>query len=165
MTRWLQFLLLLAVCWIVMTFTHEVGHILAGWATGGHLHSADLLPWHLPQSHFEPNPHPLVTLWGGPVLGIAIPVLIAVIVRHRLAWMIAHFCILSNGLYLAVAWYTGDNHLDTARLFAAGSSPVVVGIYCALTISIGYLRFRRDCINFISDAPTNGRKKTHAQSH
>lgn len=153
--RWLQFGLLLGMCWMVMTFTHEVGHILTGWLGGGHLHSADLLPWHLPQSRFEPDPHPLLTLWGGPVLGISIPVVLASLIRHPLAWTVAHFCILSNGLYLAVAWYTGDNHLDTPRLFAAGGSPIVVALYCILTITFGYLRFRKDCRSFFDSHTTH----------
>ena len=47
-SRALYLILLLGVSWWVMTFTHETGHIIGGWLSGGTLKSANLLPWHLP---------------------------------------------------------------------------------------------------------------------
>ncbi|RMF40779.1 MAG: hypothetical protein D6753_10925 [Planctomycetota bacterium] len=58
---------------MVMAFTHEIGHIVGGWCCGGTLKTADLIPWHLPYSIFDPDPKPLVTLWCGPILGIVVP--------------------------------------------------------------------------------------------
>ncbi len=75
--RFFKFAGLLVASWVVMTTVHECGHILSGWTCGGHLVSVDLWPWHLPHSMFEPDPHPLVTLWGGPILGAAVPLALA----------------------------------------------------------------------------------------
>ncbi|MCA9261513.1 MAG: hypothetical protein KDA61_19990 [Planctomycetales bacterium] len=117
-----------------MTLTHEFGHLVGGWASGGTLKSADLRPWRLPYSLFEPDPHPLVTLWCGPILGIAIPIGASFLIRSEWTAFVANFCILANGTYLATAWIEGDRYLDTARLLEYGASPIALGLYCLLTI-------------------------------
>src|SRR5262245_30149055 len=122
--------ILLVLSWAVMVTTHELGHIVCGWAGGAKLRSADLRPWQLPYSIFDPDPRPLLTLWGGPILGIAVPLAAACLLRRNWIWFIAHFCVLANGLYLATAWLTGDRELDTAKLLAHGASPVFIGLYC-----------------------------------
>lgn len=144
--RWLRFMALLVVAWCVMTFTHEAGHLVGGWMGGGTLQDADLWPWHLPYSLFEPDPRPLITLWAGPILGVLVPLAVAMIVRKEAAWFIASFCLLANGAYLAASWLSGDRFLDAPRLLAAGASTVSLAIYCALTIALGYARFRKSCI-------------------
>ncbi len=133
-----------------MTLVHESGHLICGWLCGGTLLSADLLPWHLPYSIFEPDPHPLVTLWGGPVLGVAIPFSIAALFRLDWLWFIAYFCMLANGSYLATAWFTGDRYLDTTKLLQHGAHSWSIGIYCLLTIGFGYIGFRRQCVRMLS---------------
>jgi hypothetical protein len=148
--RMFLFVILLLVSWSVMTFTHEMGHILAGWASGGTLHHAEVWPWTLPHSHFDPDPYPLVTLWGGPVLGALMPLLLAALLRQSWAWFVAHFCLLANGSYLAIAWYTGESYLDTPRLLAAGAWPVSIASYCLVTLTIGYVGFRAECVRVLS---------------
>ena len=144
------FILLLAASWCVMVFTHEAGHVVAGWACGGTLQHADLVPWHLPHSHFDPDPYPLVTLWGGPVLGVLVPLGIALAVRRDWMRFIASFCLLANGSYLAVAWWSGERFLDTAKLLAAGAHPAAIAAYCVLTIGAGYVGFRDACLRALS---------------
>ena len=107
-----HFVLLLAASWCIMTVTHESGHILCGWAAGGTLQQADVAPWHLPHSNFDPDPQPLVTLWGGPILGALVPLTVALLVRRGWVWFIAYYCVLANGSYLAVAWFTGERPLS-----------------------------------------------------
>lgn len=144
---------LLIVSWMVMTLTHELGHIVGGWIGGATLTSYDLAPWRLPHSLHAPDPNPLLTLWGGPVLGVVAPTLLALTVRQRWAWFIADFCLIANGGYLALAWISGDRYLDTPRLLEAGAHPATVVIYCVVTVGIGYLRFRSDCIHFLGHSP------------
>lgn len=139
------FAALLIASWCVMTFTHECGHVIGGWIGGGNLQHVELRPWRLPYSIFESDPRPLVTLWSGPILGVAIPLVAAVLVRRRWMWFIAHFCVLANGAYLAAAWLSGDPLLDTPRLLQAGARPVSLIAYCTATILLGYVRFRADC--------------------
>lgn len=153
MSRWFTIAALLLASWCAMTFTHEAGHIAGGWLGGGTLIHAELRPWHLPHSLFEPDPHPLLTVWSGPVLGVIVPVLIAWIVRHRVTWFLADFCVLANGAYLATGWIAGDRYLDTQRLFDAGAWKMSVVLYCAVTIGTGYGRFRRDCIDVLASRP------------
>ncbi|WP_145246566.1 hypothetical protein [Aeoliella mucimassa] len=126
-----------------MTTTHEVGHLVGGYLSGGTLRQAELRPWHLPHSRFSPDPRPLITLWSGPVLGVLVPIALAAIIRRRWGWFVANFCLLANGVYLALAWTTGDQLLDTARLFSAGASRWSVAVFCLGTIGLGYPRFRQ----------------------
>lgn len=150
MKRWLKLIALLVVAWCVMVIAHECGHLIGGWFGGGKLQHVELRPWHLPHSLFVPDPKPLVTLWAGPLFGVGLPLVVALMVRglpraKLAAWFIADFCLLANGAYLAASWISGDRFLDTPRLLAAGASPVVIGAFCAAAIGIGYLRFRADC--------------------
>ena len=145
------FVLLLLVSWCVMTLTHELGHIVGGWCCGGTLKDADLWPWRLPYSIFDPDPSPLTTLWCGPVLGVLVPVAIALILKRPSIWFVAHFCVLANGAYLATAWYSGDQFLDTTKLLHHGASPVLIAIYCVLTVGLGYVGFRCSCKSFWSE--------------
>ncbi|MDP1799657.1 MAG: hypothetical protein Q8K78_19345 [Planctomycetaceae bacterium] len=149
MRRSLTLIALLLAGWCVMTVTHECGHIVGGWLGGGTLIHAELRPWHLPHSLLEPDPHPLLTVWSGPLLGVIVPVLMALIIRRRWMWFFADFCLLANGAYLATGWIAGDRYLDTQRLFDAGAWRVSVVVYCAITIGIGYVRFRRDCMDVL----------------
>lgn len=151
LVRRLTFVMLLVVSWSAMVICHEAGHIVCGWAGGGTLQHADLAPWRLPHSHFDPDPNPLLTLWGGPILGVLVPGAIAVVVRHRWMWFIASFCVLANGCYLALAWWSGESNLDTTKLLRHGASPTLIVLYCVVTIVVGYLGFRRQCITTLSE--------------
>jgi hypothetical protein len=128
-----------------MTFSHEMGHIIGGICCGGSLKSADLLPWHLPYSFFDPDPFPLVTLWAGLIIGAMAPVAVAMIIQREWMWFIANFCVLANGAYIGTAWFSGERYLDTPKMFEHGASPIAIGVYCSLTIGFGYFGFRRSC--------------------
>lgn len=143
-------MLLLLVSWIVMTFTHEFGHVAGGWCCGGTLQAAELRPWRLPFSIFDPDPCPLVTLWSGLILGVAAPIGLASLARRDAFWFVAHFCALANGVYIAAAGLFGDRYLDTPRLLEHGASPISIGVYCLFTIGWGYIGFRRDCIQALA---------------
>ena len=139
------FLILLVAAWVVMNASHELGHIVAGVCCGGTLQSFSLSPVTLPYSIFNPDPYPLITLWCGPLLGVLAPLLLALIFRKRTVWFIAHFCVLANGLYLAVAWVSGERYLDTPKLLEHGAWPVSILAFCAVTIVVGYIGFRHQC--------------------
>lgn len=136
--RMLYFCGLLTASWLVMTSIHELGHIVGGWCSGAKLQQVDLLPWHLPYSIFDPDPLPLVTLWCGPVLGVLVPLTVALLLRQYWMWFIANFCLLANGVYIAAAWFSGDRYLDTPQLLAHGAHPFTIALYCTLTIGGGY---------------------------
>lgn len=129
-----------------MVFTHEIGHVIGGAVCGAHLQNLDLAPWRLPYSVHSPDPHPKVTLWAGPLLGVLMPLAAAWLLRRPAAWFIADFCLLANGSYLALSCLAGDRLLDGPRLLAAGVSPLTLAAYCLITILVGYARFRADCV-------------------
>jgi hypothetical protein len=79
-----------------------------------------------------------------------VPLAAAAVVRRRAAWFIAHFCLVANGSYLAVAWATGDRFLDTPKLLAHGAHTASVAAYCLVTLGVGYVGFRRRCIKLLS---------------
>ncbi|MFN9720512.1 MAG: hypothetical protein ACK58L_17575, partial [Planctomycetota bacterium] len=99
-----------------------------------------------PYSIFDPDPWPLVTLWGGPLTGVLIPLLIAGILRADSVWLVAHFCQFANGTYLATAWISGDSCLDTARLLENGASGMSIIVFCVITIGCGYRGMRKSLI-------------------
>ncbi|WP_229360826.1 hypothetical protein [Fuerstiella marisgermanici] len=164
--RTAKFVALLAVSWVVMTFTHEVGHLIGGMICGATLTDYDLAPWRMPYSLHSPDPHPLITLWAGPILGVAIPLTIADVAQRRWVWFIADFCLIANGSYLALAWVSGDRFLDTPRLLDAGTHPAIIVVYCVLTIGIGYVWFRADCIYYLAGEtnPKDGAIKSETDS-
>jgi hypothetical protein len=151
---------LLLLSWCVMITTHELGHLVTGWLGGGTLVDVELRPWKLPHSRFAPDPYPRLTLWGGPVLGVAVPVLLAWAIDRPWAWFVANFCVLANGLYLALAWYSGDRWLDAPRLIAEGESLLSIAIFAALAISSGYYGMRESVIG-IWKRPTSPSPTTH----
>lgn len=133
-----------------MTFTHETGHIIGGWFGGATLTDFDVAPWHLPYSLHNPDPHPMLTLWAGPIFGVVVPYLIALPFHRQWLRFIADFCLIANGAYLALAWLSKARFLDTPRLLDAGASPLPIAIYCTVTIGFGYVWFRRDCVDILS---------------
>lgn len=154
-----RFLLLLIASWLTMTFTHEMGHVIGGVCCGGSLKSVDMLPWHLPYSIFDPDPFPLVTLWAGLMIGVLVPVAMAMVIKRDWSWFIANFCVLANGAYIATAWFSGDRYLDTPKLLEHGASPISIAVYCLVTIGFGYVGFRRSCVSVLSPSTKPGTEK------
>jgi hypothetical protein len=129
-----------------MLITHETGHVVGGWLSGGRLVSAELRPWHLPYSIFAPDPRPLVTLWAGLISGVLAPLLFALAIRKNWTRLMAGFCLLANGFYIAIGWWSGDPYLDTTKLLEHGAHPISLTAYCAATIVCGYYLFRSACV-------------------
>ncbi|KAA5538918.1 hypothetical protein FYK55_26135 [Roseiconus nitratireducens] len=146
--RGVQFAALMLVAWCVMAITHEVGHLIGGWLGGARLQAFDLAPWRLPYSVHQPDPYPLLTLWSGPLLGVAIPWLACWLIRRDWCWLIADFCLIANGSYLALSWPSKDPLLDSRRMLDAGTHPIWIVCFCLGTIGLGYVRFRKDCVEF-----------------
>ncbi len=136
-----------------MVTTHEAGHLVGGWASGAELTACDLAPWRLPYSIHHPDPHPKVTLWAGPLIGVLLPLATAIVFRHRSVWLVADFRLIANGSYLALAFASDDRFLDTTRLLDAGTHPLGIVAFCLATIPTGYIRLRDDCVRLLSHEP------------
>lgn len=110
MQRLHQFTLILstlAFSWLAMQAVHELGHILGAVVSGGRVSQVVLYPTTISSTMLSKNPHPLFVVWMGPLVGIALPLLVLAVVRQRktrgayLVQFFAGFCLIANGAYLA----------------------------------------------------------------
>ncbi len=62
--------------WLGMQAVHELGHLLAAWLTGGRIAKVVLFPLSISRTDLAHNPHPLVVVWSGPLLGVALPLIL-----------------------------------------------------------------------------------------
>ncbi|MEO0531178.1 MAG: hypothetical protein AAF266_11485 [Planctomycetota bacterium] len=153
--RFTTFAFLLAIVawmWLAMMLTHELGHVLAAYMTGGVITSVELRPGYLSHTLVRPNPRPGVVLWSGFLMGWFAPQLSmpawqlqrAFIGPTLRAW--AAFCLLAGGSYFATGG--GERLTDTGQLTALGWQPwllVTIGLAVA---AWGYLRSRDAWIAF-----------------
>lgn len=59
--------------WLAIMLFHEMGHVLAAWATGGSIVSLELRPGWLSHTLVQPNPQPSLVLWSGFIVGWLAP--------------------------------------------------------------------------------------------
>ena len=99
-----------------------------------------------------------MTLWAGPLVGAITPLSVASLLRHPWGWFVAGFCLLANGCYLAIAWYSGDPHLDTPRLLSSGASKLSLVTYIVITVGLGYPLFRKACQEQLAGGSQSSRR-------
>ena len=127
-----------------MQLVHELGHALAAWATGGRVERVVLLPWSISRTDVDPNPHPLIVVWGGPVIGIVIPVLLWGILSWRRSAVapamrfFAGFCLVANGHYLGVG-SLGERIGDAGDLLQLGAPQWSLILFGVITVPCGLL--------------------------
>ncbi len=63
--------------WLSMMLVHEVGHVVGAWSTGGRLQRVVWHPAVISRTDVWPNPHPVIEVWAGPVIGSLIPLMLA----------------------------------------------------------------------------------------
>ncbi len=97
----------LGFSWLAMMVVHELGHAMHLWLSGGSVERVVLHPWALSQTLAKTNPHPFWVALGGPLWGSLLPLAGYWIVgrtapsRAYLAALLAGFCLVANGAYLA----------------------------------------------------------------
>lgn len=132
---------MIVASWFLMQAVHESGHVLAGVLTGGEIERVVLHPLTISRTDLKRNPSPLLTCWGGPIVGCLVPVLVwilAVKFTPRSApWLrfFAGFCLIANGSYLAVGVKDGIG--DAGDLIRHGASAWMLYLFGAITISTG----------------------------
>jgi Peptidase M50B-like len=130
----------LLLCWIWMMIVHEFGHVLMAWTCGETITKVVLHPLAISRTDTTHDKHPLLVIWGGPVLGSLIPLaalLAAHFLRFRFVYLcrfFAGFCLISNGAYLGVGSFAsiGDAG-DLARAGCPQSVMIVFGVVCSAT--------------------------------
>ncbi len=143
-------------------FLHEMGHVLAGWASGGDFRYIDVYPFHFSTTILQPNPHPGLVIWSGLLMGWLLPLL--TIPVWKLQWAAigptlkcwSAYCWLAFGAYLALA--AGESLSDTGQLRTEGW-PLALLISVGTTLAIiGYLIGRPSVAyiyNRFTQAPPN----------
>ncbi len=98
----------LGYCWLGMQIVHEMGHVLAAYASGETVHALVLNPMVISRTDVSHDRHPLAVIWSGPILGALIPLAslaFARLLRCRLFYLFqffAGFCLIVNGAYVGV---------------------------------------------------------------
>jgi len=140
-----QIVLLVSVglgSWLGMQLVHETGHVIGAWVTGAHVDRVVLNPLTISRTDVSRNTAPLVVVWAGPVFGALAPVLIwliATVARSGafLFRFFAGFCLVANGLYLAVGSF--DRVGDCGEILRHGSPMWSLWLFGLVTVPAGVL--------------------------
>lgn len=144
MKRLHQFVLiasLLPFCWLAMMAVHEFGHVLAAWMSGGTVTKVVLHPLAISRTDVVNSSHPLVVVWGGPLVGILLPLLVWLGFRHfhlpgdYLPRFFAGFCLIANGAYLGVGSFNRIG--DAGELLRHGTPIWLLWLFGILTVPTG----------------------------
>lgn len=145
MNRLYQIVLILstvAASWLGMQAVHEFGHVLGAWSTGGEIERVVLHPLTISRTDLGLNPRPLVVVWSGPMLGVALPLLmwgLSVAVRLQGAFVLrffAGFCLVANGGYIALGSF--DRIGDCGTLLQHGAAMWQLWLFGLLTVPAGF---------------------------
>ncbi len=144
----LTFLFSLAlVSWYAMMAVHELGHVLGAYATGGSVTKVVLHPLSISRTDVEPNPHPVVVVWLGPIVGCLLPAVFLWSISHRpvvvrnMARFFAGFCLVANGAYIgAGAW---DQVGDCREMLRTGTPLSAMMAFGVIAVSLGLLVWQR----------------------
>lgn len=127
--------------WLAMMMTHESGHVLGAWVTGGTVEEVGHNPFSFSYTSLSHNPHPLLVAWAGPAVGVLLPVTAYMIVRMmRARWayllrFFAGFCLIANGAYIGTGAFTGV--ADGGDLLAHGATPIAMVTFGVLCTTAG----------------------------
>src|SRR5262249_43938006 len=95
--RFVQLLLTVStilLSWLWMMAVHEFGHVILAWTCGETVSKVVLHPLAISRSDITHINHPLLVIWGGPVLGSFLPtagMLVANVARFRFAFLCRFF--------------------------------------------------------------------------
>jgi len=139
-------------CWLFMQVVHEFGHVLGARATGGEVSKVALHPLILSRTDVGPNPHPLVVVWAGPVVGAVLPLLAWLAARAckapglYLFRAFAGFCLIANGLYIAA--FPPVSPLDPGVMVDNGSPRWLLLLFGLVTVPSGFYLWHRQGEHF-----------------
>jgi hypothetical protein len=132
---------MLLLSWLLMQAVHELGHAIGAWISGGHVEHVVLHPLTISRTDVQPNPHPLVVVWAGPIFGAFFPLAAwAVFWVARLQFtkplrFFAGFCLIANGAYIGFGSFA---HIgDCGEMLRHGSPIWLLWLFGAVTIPLG----------------------------
>ncbi len=153
--RFHQALLILSfipLCWIGMMAVHELGHVIAAWLTGGTVTKVILHPFSISRTDVIPNPNPFLVVWGGPVIGVILPMIVLFVfhsVRTPLTYLarfFAGFCMITNGAYIGIG--SLDRIGDAGDMLKNGTPVWFLWLFGLITLPIGLQLWHGLGVNF-----------------
>jgi hypothetical protein len=124
-----------------MQAVHELGHVASAWFTGGTVKKVVLHPLTISRTDLSDNPHPLVVIWSGPLVGVALPLLVTGVTRitgqswSYLTQFFAGFCLIANGVYIGVGSFLGIG--DAGDMLSYGNPMWSLWLFGLLTVPLG----------------------------
>jgi len=138
--------------WLGMQAVHESGHVLGACLTGGRVAHVVLHPLTISRTELADNRHPLVVVWAGPIVGVAVPLVlwgVAAVARLPGAFVLrffAGFCLLANGLYIGVGSF--ERIGDCGEMLRHGSDAWQLWLFGIVTAPIGLWLWHRQGPHF-----------------
>ena len=134
-------------CWLAFMAIHELGHVVAGFSTGGSVTKVVVHPLALSRTDVSPNPNPLITVWGGPIVGVLVPLILwgafwkLKVPGDYLTRFLAGFCLIANGTYIGIGSfkYIGD----AGDMLNNGSPVWLLWLFGIITVPTGLLVWHR----------------------
>jgi hypothetical protein len=145
-SRWHQPILIAATLlgsWLAMQQVHELGHVLGALSTGGRVAKVVLHPLTISRTDVAHNPRPLLVVWAGPIIGIAIPQIAwaaAAAVKMPGAFVLrffAGFCLIANGLYIGLGSFGRVG--DCGEMLRHGSPVWLLWLFGIATVPLGFM--------------------------
>ncbi len=133
----------LYLSWMLFMVFHEFGHVLGACITEARITGVKLGPHIVSETSIDPleNPLPLVVVWAGPVVGIAIPLAIWDIFRRAirdhayLARFLAGSCLVANGAYIGADSFYQNG--DGLVMIENGTGRWIMWVFAAVTVGFG----------------------------
>ena len=129
------------LCWLLMQAVHEIGHVAVAVGTGGTVTSVVLHPLAISRTDSSGSLHPLLVVWAGPAVGVAVPLaLLAVFKVAKWKWnylvqFFAGTCLIANGAYLGVGSFAGIG--DAGDLIRRGSPIWLLWLFGIASVPLG----------------------------
>ena len=153
-------LAIVLLSWHGMMALHELGHVAGALVTDGHVKRVVLHPLKISQTDVNPNPHPGIVVWLGPLIGCLLPLVAALLATRvrriseragscsshagsiaRIARFFAGFCLIANGAYLVFG--TAGEIGDCGELLRTGTPVWILYVFGGMTIPAGLYCWHR----------------------
>ena len=127
--------------WLAMQAVHELGHVVGAATTGGQVTEVVLHPFTISRTDVQPNPSPLVVVWAGPLVGVALPLVtlgLANLVDAPGVYLFrffAGFCLIANGVYIGAGSIQGL--ADAGDMLRHGSPHWQLVLFGIITAPLG----------------------------